>query len=142
MLLDIKMENQEEESIKEKISSLIELGLIDNTVEGRINNLDQFKEMVSKWKKENRFDKLFTLFKALGNENRLLTLQLINSGVKCSCEIQYVLDLKQSTVSHHLAILKGANLINIDKTGKWNIIITEKDIMKKESIITLFDSIY
>lgn len=37
----------------------------------------------------------------------------------CVCEIRYVLQLSNSTVSSHLSILKDAGLVSDRKDGKW-----------------------
>jgi DNA-binding transcriptional ArsR family regulator len=37
----------------------------------------------------------------------------------CVCQITAVLDLAPSTVSKHLSILYGAELVNMRKSGKW-----------------------
>ncbi len=38
----------------------------------------------------------------------------------CVCDIQEVLNLKQSKVSYHLKELKNAGLVHERKEGKWN----------------------
>jgi DNA-binding transcriptional ArsR family regulator len=59
------------------------------------------------------------LFKALSDEARLKILQLLSQREMCVCELTVALDLAQPTASHHLNILKAANLINDRKEGKW-----------------------
>lgn len=59
------------------------------------------------------------IFKALGDENRLQILRLLNKGELCGCELLVSLDIGQSTLSHHMKILGEAGLINCNKVGKW-----------------------
>ncbi|SNR98915.1 transcriptional regulator, ArsR family [Anaerovirgula multivorans] len=59
------------------------------------------------------------LFKALSDENRLKILLMLTYGEMCACDIQDQLDLTQPTISHHMKVLQKAELVNIDKRGKW-----------------------
>lgn len=59
------------------------------------------------------------IFKALGDDNRLLILRLLNKGELCGCQLLSELDIGQSTLSHHMKILGEAGLINCKKVGKW-----------------------
>ncbi|PSQ48625.1 transcriptional regulator [Halobacteriales archaeon SW_6_65_15] len=61
-----------------------------------------------------------TIFKALGNEDRLRVLDALRDSERCGCELQVVLDAPQSTVSTHLRKLKEAGLVKSRKKGKWS----------------------
>ena len=37
----------------------------------------------------------------------------------CVCELQEILGIAQSSVSHHLKILEGAGLVEHEKCGQW-----------------------
>lgn len=68
------------------------------------------------------------IFKALGDQQRLMMLTFIarndasccvtQHGV-CACDLQLSSGLSQPTVSHHLNILKDAGLITATKRGRW-----------------------
>ncbi len=58
--------------------------------------------------------------KALSDVTRLMIIHLLREGELCVCEIMYALDKPQSTVSHHLNVLKNAGLITWRKEGIWN----------------------
>lgn len=60
------------------------------------------------------------LFKALGDANRLLMLGEIaaNPGI-CACRLLETFDMSQSTLSHHMSLLKNAGFITCEKRGKW-----------------------
>lgn len=59
------------------------------------------------------------LLKALSDITRLKIVHLLREGELCVCEIMYALDKPQSTVSHHLNLLKNAGLITGRKEGIW-----------------------
>ena len=62
-----------------------------------------------------------TLFKALGDPARvaiLATLARTDHEV-CVCDFTSGLDLNQSTVSHHLKLLKDAGLVTSVRRGTW-----------------------
>lgn len=61
-----------------------------------------------------------TVFKALGNEDRLRVLEVLRQSECCGCELQVVLDAPQSTVATHLRKLKAAGLVKSRKKGKWS----------------------
>ncbi|HJV36262.1 metalloregulator ArsR/SmtB family transcription factor [Geomonas sp.] len=59
-------------------------------------------------------------FKALADETRLRLLALLlSAGELCVCDLTAALQLPQSTVSRHLAYLKGAGWVNDRRVGVW-----------------------
>jgi ArsR family transcriptional regulator len=61
-----------------------------------------------------------TLFKSLEDETRLRIMNLLLGGSElCVCHMIEVLQLPQSTVSRHLAILKSAGLLKDRRAGVW-----------------------
>ena len=59
------------------------------------------------------------LFKALSDPTRLKILHLLQHGELCVCEIIIALEKPQSTISHHLNVLKNAGFIRWRKEGVW-----------------------
>ena len=62
------------------------------------------------------------LLKALADPTRLsmvATLRRHGSPV-CICDLLAVYDLSQPTISHHMAVLKDAGLVRVEKRGLWN----------------------
>jgi len=55
--------------------------------------------------------------KAMGHPSRMLILDALREGEMCVCELTELVEADQSTVSRHLAILKGAGLIADRKEG-------------------------
>ena len=62
---------------------------------------------------------LVQIFKALGDENRLIIVNILSNGEKCACRLLEALNISQSTLSHHMKILCDAELVNANKIGKW-----------------------
>ena len=54
---------------------------------------------------------LGALLRALGDETRLRIFTLLAKAELCVCEIEDILDLSQSLVSNHLAVLRRAGLV-------------------------------
>ena len=59
------------------------------------------------------------VFKALSNETRLRMLMLIERQELCVCEVEQILGMGQSGVSHHLSILSDAGLAETRRQGTW-----------------------
>lgn len=63
---------------------------------------------------------LAAAFKVLADPARLRLLSMIASADEtCACDLVAPLRKSQPTVSHHLAVLTGAGLVERHKRGKW-----------------------
>jgi len=62
---------------------------------------------------------MLNIFKALSDETRIRILKLLEGGELCICKIMEILDMKQSRISRHMAILKNAGLVIDRREGKW-----------------------
>ncbi|MDP3013175.1 MAG: metalloregulator ArsR/SmtB family transcription factor [Candidatus Subteraquimicrobiales bacterium] len=62
---------------------------------------------------------LSELLRVIADETRLKILSLLAEGELCVCKIYESLDLSQSLVSHHLAVLRENSLVNDRREGKW-----------------------
>lgn len=60
------------------------------------------------------------VFKAFCDPNRLQILSILRLGEHCACKLLEILDVSQSTLSHHMKILTEAKIINVRKDGKWS----------------------
>ncbi len=67
------------------------------------------------------FDRLLEFFKALGNESRLKIVALLADRDYTVRELAQRLDLKEPTVSEHLAMLKKAGLVSVRPDGNHRI---------------------
>jgi ArsR family transcriptional regulator len=63
--------------------------------------------------------KMEKVFKALSDRNRLRIINMLCYKSLCVCEITYILQLSQSTVSGHLRVLKDAELVMDHKDKLW-----------------------
>ena len=61
------------------------------------------------------------LFKALGDPHRLTMLATLARADDevCVCDFTSALPLNQPTVSHHLKILREAELVTCERRGTW-----------------------
>lgn len=57
--------------------------------------------------------------KALGDETRLRIVHLLGDTELCVCDLFATLDLPQSTVSRHLAILRRSGWVSDQRRGSW-----------------------
>jgi ArsR family transcriptional regulator len=57
--------------------------------------------------------------KAVADPTRLKIIKALSQHELCVCELMLLLDAQQSAVSHHLRILKDANLVVERRQGKW-----------------------
>ena len=73
----------------------------------------------SKIPSEDILDEQVDFFKAMADPTRLSILYLLEDSEMCSCKIQMALDKAQPTISHHMNVLKKANLIKGTKIGTW-----------------------
>ena len=65
---------------------------------------------------------LVLLLKALSDDTRLRIFALLTRAELCVCEIEDILDLSQSLVSNHLAVLRRAGLVESrrdSEDGRW-----------------------
>jgi ArsR family transcriptional regulator len=60
-----------------------------------------------------------SIFKALGDENRLRILNLLFEKDLCVCEIEVILELNQSNVSRNLRILRKNDFVETHKDAQW-----------------------
>ncbi len=65
------------------------------------------------------YEKNAKVFKAFCDENRLMILELLQTGEKCACKLLEDLNIGQSTLSHHMKILCDSGVVNARKEGKW-----------------------
>ncbi|MDR7869100.1 MAG: metalloregulator ArsR/SmtB family transcription factor [Sporomusaceae bacterium] len=59
------------------------------------------------------------VFKALGDPTRLEIVRLLIGKELCVCDIIDSFQVSQPTISHHLRVLKQADLVKDKKEGKW-----------------------
>lgn len=132
-MINIREERKSE--IMESLKSCINLQ--------EININDYFQNLRDKGKflKESKIiQDLSKFFNALGNENRLSILNILNERDYCVCELEAILDKSQSSISHHLKILEDVGLIEGVKKGYFTHYIIKKN--KLEEYWSLFNDTF
>ncbi len=79
-----------------------------------------------------RSEELVPVFKALADPTRLKILELLRARGKsccglvtreerglCACDIERAVGLSQAAVSHHMDLLRRADLVMAEKRGRW-----------------------
>jgi ArsR family transcriptional regulator len=68
-----------------------------------------------------RVDESVELLKALADPTRLQMVGILNRSSEpvCVCDFTAAFDLSQPTISHHMARLKEAGLVEVSKAGIW-----------------------
>jgi len=65
-----------------------------------------------------RYEARAKIFKAMAHPTRLFIVdELARGGEKCVCELTEMIGVDMSTVSRHLAVLKGAGIVRDEKRG-------------------------
>jgi len=80
-----------------------------------------------------------TTFKALSDPTRREILNLLKDGGKTAGEIGAHFSMTAATISHHLGILREADLVNTDRRGKF--IYYELNMTVMDEIITWITSL-
>ncbi|MFR1906221.1 MAG: ArsR/SmtB family transcription factor [Clostridium neonatale] len=68
---------------------------------------------------ENKYTLNSRIFKAFCDENRLMILEMLQTGEKCACHLLDQMNISQSTLSHHMKILCESGIVVSRKEGKW-----------------------
>lgn len=83
------------------------------------NQIKRIKKLTESLPSEDRFEEYSGKLKALSDSTRLKILYLLSDGELCVCEIICALEKPQSSISHHLNILKNLGFIKGRKEGVW-----------------------
>jgi ArsR family transcriptional regulator len=67
----------------------------------------------------SEYERTASVFKAFCDENRIMILELLQTGEKCACKLLEDLNISQSTLSHHMKILCDSGVVLARKEGKW-----------------------
>ncbi|HLC06085.1 MAG TPA: metalloregulator ArsR/SmtB family transcription factor [Anaerolineales bacterium] len=75
-------------------------------------------------------ERLLLVFKALAEANRLKILGLLSQNPHTGEQLAALLDLKPSTISHHLARLRHANLVRAEAESYYSVYHLEADSLE------------
>lgn len=82
-------------------------------------NQEKVQKLISSLPSEDQIEESYDILRALADPTRLKILYLLKNGELCACEIIESMDKSQSTISHHLNILRKEKIIIGRKEGKW-----------------------
>lgn len=80
------------------------------------NNIIEFVR--SEMLPEEKFAKISSFFKAIGDTTRLRILWAISRNEMCVCDIANLMSMSKSAVSHQLGFLRREGLVKCRKDGK------------------------
>ena len=132
---------QSKKELEQKLSQLHDQWVVKEIAEKRIIDLELIEQNIPDMRNDESINKMLKLFKALANKNRLMILWLLMRGVRCACEIEHLLKLSQSTVSHHINSLVEVGAIDAVKSGKWNLVELNEKAFTKEFFLSLLDTV-
>jgi ArsR family transcriptional regulator len=66
-------------------------------------------------------DRMARVAKAIGDPVRLQLVDVLrkHAGKVCVCELVPLFDISQSTLSHHLKVLRDAGIVDSERRGLW-----------------------
>lgn len=68
---------------------------------------------------QKKFINLALIYKAFCDDNRLQVINQLAQGEHCACDLLSLLNISQSTLSHHMHILTESKIVTARKSGKW-----------------------
>lgn len=101
-----------------------------------IEQMAALEKLMDKLPDDDKLQVKSQRFKALSDPTRLKILYLLVDGELCACEIICALKKPQSTISHHLNILRSAGFIKGRKEGVWI-----HYMLENHRILTLLDEL-
>jgi len=64
-------------------------------------------------------DETVRVLQALGQDTRFKIFKVLCGRTFCVCELEEIFGITQPAISHHLATLKDAGLVNDSREGQW-----------------------
>lgn len=104
-------------------------------VERRLEELDELRGEAGK-----RFENEIGVLSALGNETRysLVRALVAADGELCVCELNSVVDVSESGMSHALSALADAGLVEGRKEGRWK---KYRATNRAVAVVTILDGV-
>jgi len=106
------MRSKQDDSSKKEIESKDDLCSVSFVHETLVEKTR--RAMLSHEKAE----KLATLFSAMGDPSRIKILYALSQQELCVCDLQQLLKMSQSAVSHQLRFLRGLHLVKYRRQGR------------------------
>ncbi len=80
------------------------------------------------------------ILSGLANENRLNMFLVLLERDFCVCELQEILNMEQSRLSHQLRILKFYGLVEAKQDGRWIVYSVSEEVKRNPVIQAIKDS--
>ena len=80
---------------------------------------------------EKDINSLTKIFKALSDPTRARIIYILSQSPLCVCDISTILDMTQSSISHHLRVLRDTKLVKFKREGKLVIYSLDDDHVLK-----------
>ncbi|MEJ2307061.1 MAG: metalloregulator ArsR/SmtB family transcription factor [candidate division WOR-3 bacterium] len=77
-------------------------------------------------------EKVVKMLGALSDMTRLKIYLLLLEDELCVCELENILDIEQSRISHGLRVLREADLVDSQREGKWIIYFANPKAVENE----------
>lgn len=92
-------------------------------MQGKCERVDskQLKDLLQKVPNPENITQMAAVFQALQSDTRLKILFLLRQKDMCVCELEQVLSVTQSAVSHGLRTLRQLDLVRVRREGKFTI---------------------
>ncbi len=85
--------------------------------------------------------RMLEILNGLANETRLKIFLILLEEDFCVCELQEILGIEQSRLSHQLRILRYLGLVETRQEGKWAIYFIPEEMRKNRIIQSIKESI-
>lgn len=79
---------------------------------------DAVEDTVAALLPQENYDRVAIFFKVLGDPTRVKLLWALQRREMCVCDLAAVLGTSKSAVSHHLSLLRHADLVRFRRDGK------------------------
>jgi ArsR family transcriptional regulator len=116
------------ENVKQKIQKWLVVEEEQTTTQ---EYMTEIKALVEDIQNQAEFNEKLDLHTALGNKVRFTLVKLLDKKPLCTCVLAEILNLKESTISHHLKILEKAGIIIGLKKGSFVSYFTKKNILQE-----------
>lgn len=86
--------------------------------ESNVIHVDIVEKVKNEMPDEEELYDLSDLFKVFGDSTRIKIICALFKAEMCVCDIAYLLQMKQSAISHQLKVLRQAKLVKYRRDGK------------------------
>ncbi len=95
--------------------------------EGHSVNYETIKDLKDNLQDSEKMYSLSSMFKALSDPTRLNIIDILSKTPLCVHDIANILDMSQSSISHHLRALRDTRLVKFQREGKLVIYSVDDD---------------